>query len=88
MIFNIVFFITILSLVIQGTTVSKVARLLGLSTQWKKTGNDFGVELPEEIDSDLRDVTVTQEMLDKKGDTLKKHEPPPGDPRHDSETRQ
>ena len=77
-IFNIVFFITILSLVIQGTTVSKVARLLGLSTPMEKTGNDFGVELPEEIDSDLRDVTVTQEMLDKKGDTLKNMNLPQG----------
>ena len=52
-IFNIVFFITIVSLVIQGTTVSWVARLLGLSTPLEKTGNDFGVELPEEIDSNL-----------------------------------
>ena len=71
-------FITILSLVIQGTTVSKVARLLGLSTPMEKTGNDFGIELPEEIDSDLRDVTVTQEMLDKKGDTLKNMNLPQG----------
>ena len=44
----------------------------------EKTGNDFRVELPEEIDSDLRDVTVTQEMLDKKGDTLKNMNLPQG----------
>ena len=62
----------------RGTTVSKVARLLGLSTPMEKTGNDFGIELPEEIDSDLRDVTVTQEMLDKKGDTLKNMNLPQG----------
>ena len=68
-IFNIVFFITIVSLIVQGTTVSWVARILGLSTPLEKTGNDFGVELPEEIDSDLRDVTVTEEIL-KKGETL------------------
>ena len=36
----------------------------------EKTGNDFGVELPEEIDSDLSDMTVTTEMLEE-GDTLK-----------------
>ena len=77
-IFNIVFFITIVSLVVQGTTVSWVARLLGLSTPMEKTGNDFGVELPEEIDSDLRDMTVTQEILDKKGDTLKDMNLPKG----------
>ena len=77
-IFNIVFFITILSLVIQGTTVSKAARIMGLSTPMEKTGNDFGVELPEDIDSDLRDVTVTREMLDTKGDTLKDMNLPQG----------
>ena len=26
--------------------------------------NDFGVELPEEIDSNLHDMTITQEMLE------------------------
>ena len=46
MIFNIVFFITIVSLIVQGTSVSFVARLLHLSTPLEKTGNDFGVELP------------------------------------------
>lgn len=43
----------------------------------KKTGNDFGVELPEEINSDLRDVTVTLEMLEK-ADTLKEMNLPKG----------
>lgn len=62
-IFNVVFFITIFSLVIQGTTIPYVARLLHLSTPMEKTGNVFGVELPEEIDSHLKDVTVTKEML-------------------------
>jgi len=64
-IFNIVFFITIVSLVIQGTTVSKVARLLGLSMPLEKTGNAFGVELPEEIDTRLYDMDITREMLEK-----------------------
>lgn len=77
-IFNIVFFITIVSLVIQGTTVSTVARLLGLSTPMEKTGNDFGIELPEDIDSDLRDMTVTQELIDRKGDNLKDMNLPQG----------
>lgn len=62
-IFNIVFFITILSLVLQGTTISWVARLLHLDTPLQKTGNDFGVELPEEIDSNLHDLELTEEML-------------------------
>ena len=76
-IFNIVFFITIVSLVIQGTTVSRMARYLNLSIPMEKTGNDFGVELPEEIDSDLRDMTVTEEIL-ARGDTLKDMNLPKG----------
>lgn len=68
-IFNIVFFITILSLVIQGTTISYVAKLLHLSIPLEKTGNDFGVELPEEIDTTLHDLVLTNEMLEK-GDRL------------------
>ena len=60
-----------------GTTVSWVARLLGLSTPLEKTGNDFGVELPEEIDSNLHDMTITQEMLEQ-ADTLKDMNLPKG----------
>ena len=76
-IFNIVFFITIISLVVQGTTISAMARLLGLSAPMEKTGNDFGVELPEELGSDLRDITVTPEVL-QQGDTLQKLNLPTG----------
>lgn len=68
-IFNIVFFITILSLVIQGSTISFFAKLLHLDTPFEKTGNDFGVELPEELDTNLRDMVLTEEML-VKGNTL------------------
>ena len=77
MIFNIVVFITIVSLIVQGTSVSFVARLLHLSTPLEKTGNDFGVELPEEIDTDLSDMTITMEMLNE-ADTLKDMNLPKG----------
>ena len=77
MIFNIVFFITIVSLIVQGTSVSFVARLLHLSTPLEKTGNDFGVELPEVIDTDLSDMTITMEMLNE-ADTLKDMNLPKG----------
>ena len=77
MIFNIVFFITIVSLIVQGTSVSFVARLLHLSTPLEKTGNDFGVELPEEIDTDLSDMPITMEMLNE-ADTLKDMNLPKG----------
>ena len=76
-IFNIVFFITILSLTLQGTTLPFFARKLGLSAPLEKTGNDFGVELPDEIDTDLTDLTVTSAML-ADGDTLKEVELPEG----------
>lgn len=76
-IFNIVFFITIVSLIVQGTTVSRMANWLGLSMPMPKTGNEFGVELPEEIDSDLRDLTVTEELL-ARGNTLKEMNIPKG----------
>ena len=63
--FNIVFFITLLSLLIQGMTIAKVARWLQLDLPEVKTGNEFGVELPDEIDSKLEDLTLTAEMLQK-----------------------
>lgn len=76
-IFNIVFFITIISLIVQGTTLSLVARKLNLSIPLEKTGNDFGIELPEDIGSDLTDFTVTKEMLEK-ADTLRDMNLPKG----------
>ncbi len=76
-IFNIVFFITLLSLILQGTTLPFFARKLGLSAPMERTGNDFGVELPDEIDTDLTDITVTPAMI-ANGDTLKDMSLPQG----------
>ena len=64
-IFNIVFFITLLSLIFQGMTISMGARMLHLDLPQEKEGNEFGVELPEEIDSQLMDLTLTPEMLER-----------------------
>lgn len=61
--FNTVFFITLLSLIIQGMTISKMARWLKLDLPEEKEGNEFGVELPEEIDTHLDDITLTEDML-------------------------
>ncbi len=63
--FDIVFFITLISLLVQGMSISKVAKLLKLDLPEEKTGNAFGVELPEELDSKLNDITLTEEMLAK-----------------------
>ncbi len=68
-IFNTVFFITLLSLIIQGTTIPFVARKLKLSVPIEAKEDNFGVELPEDMDTDLREIAVTQAML-KKGNRL------------------
>lgn len=76
-IFNIVFFITLLSLIIQGMTISTGARILHLDLPQEKEGNEFGVELPDEIDSQLMDQTLTAEML-KNGNRLADMDIPKG----------
>ena len=76
-IFNIVFFITILSLLIQGTTIIWMAKKLDMVRELPRTGNVFGVELPEEIDSKLWDMKVTDEML-RRGNQLKDMSVPQG----------
>ena len=60
-IFNIVFFITIISLVLQGTTVSLFARLFGvLDTEAKH--KDFAVYVPEDI-AITSEIKVTPSLL-------------------------
>ncbi len=61
--FNVVFVITLLSLSIQGTTITACARWLGLATAEPKQGNEFGVELPEDLGSRLSEMTLTEEDL-------------------------
>lgn len=60
--FNIVFFITILSLLIQGTTVTQVAGWLDLIGQPKRK-NEIGIELPDEIKSAMSEIDITPEVL-------------------------
>lgn len=64
LIFNMVFFITILSLLIQGTTVSSMAKLLRLSDKEEKKGSDFGMELSEEIKSAMSEIVVEPQILE------------------------
>ena len=61
--FNVVFVITLLSLSLQGTTISVCARWLGLATPEQKEGNDFGVEIPEGLGSRLTEITIKEEDL-------------------------
>ena len=64
-IFNIVFFITILSLLIQGTTVITAARRLGLIARDSTDDENFGVELADELPTSLQTLTLTHEHLAK-----------------------
>ncbi|MBR4756474.1 MAG: potassium/proton antiporter [Bacteroidales bacterium] len=61
-IFNIVFFITLLSLLFQGMTLSPVAKLLKLSYDEDPQVETFGMEIPEEMGM-LRDHTVSEDDL-------------------------
>ena len=62
MIFNIVFFVTIVSLLVQGTTVSAMARWLGLVGQSEEK-EIFNVALPDEIKSAMSEIELTDEAL-------------------------
>jgi len=65
MMFNIVFFITILSLMLQGTSVSALAHWLNLSLPKQKSHKlkEFDVEFSDEIKSAMSEITVKKEML-------------------------
>ena len=67
-IFNIVFFITLLSLVLQGGTIAAAAKKMNLLLPPPEKSH-FDVELPEDA-GELSEITVTAEMIENKGDTL------------------
>ena len=67
--FNIVFIITLFSLLVQGMTLEPVAHALHLSYDEDPLAETFGMEVPEEMGI-LRDHTVTAEDLEK-GPTLR-----------------
>jgi cell volume regulation protein A len=71
--FNIVFFITILSLLLQGTSVPLMARWLGLAVQnnseRKPQLKEFDIDLSDEINSAIAEIVITEEML-KNGNRL------------------
>ena len=75
-IFNVVFFITILSLVIQGITVPKAARILHLALPMNKKTDTFGIEIPDEAGK-LIDCTLSEDDL-QSGNTLKEISLPEG----------
>lgn len=76
-IFNIVFFVTLLSLLIQGTTVIASARRLKLIDTDATDDEDFGVELADELPTSLQTMTLTSQHL-AGGNTLRDMNIPAG----------
>src|SRR5690606_28011869 len=65
--FNIVFFCTLVSLVVQGTSLSKVATWLGLAEKPSgvKKLEEFDMEFSDEIKSVTTEITITPQSLRK-----------------------
>lgn len=76
-IFNIVFFVTLLSLIIQGTTVITSAKKLHLTAETPINESDFGVELPDDLSTSLETLTLTDKLLEN-GNTLRDMNLPQG----------
>jgi len=65
LIFNIVFFCTLISLLVQGTSIPTIARWLGLAEdapELKKL-EEFDVDFPNEIKSILTEIEITENTL-------------------------
>lgn len=63
LIYEVVFFITLLSLLIQGMTITPVAKLLRLAQPAPPEGSFIGVEIPEELGAGMEERKVSQEMI-------------------------
>jgi cell volume regulation protein A len=65
LIFNIVFFITLLSLLVQGTFLTQAGKWLGLvkSSADKAEFQDFDVEFSEDIKSTMTEITLDNNIL-------------------------
>lgn len=63
--FNIVFFCTLVSLIVQGTSLPAMARRLGLADKDQSLDKprNFDIDLPEEIKSVATEITVTDNLL-------------------------
>lgn len=62
-IFNIVFFVTLISLVAQGMTLSWTAQKLDLCDPMPEKQTFFGIEFPDSMDSSLHEIRCTHAML-------------------------
>ena len=73
LIFNVVFMVTLISLLVQGTTVSGMANLLGLAFEEKEPLFKMGI--PDSIKSNFTEIEVTASALEG-GSTLRDIELP------------
>jgi cell volume regulation protein A len=66
LIFNVVFFITLLSLLVQGTGLTLVGKWLGLVKDSDGRGvfQDFDIEMPEDIKSTMTEIALDETILD------------------------
>lgn len=78
LIFNVVFLCTIVSLLVQGTSLTQMARKLRLDIprDEERSLEYFDMDLPEEIQSSAREVEVTEQTLSN-GNTLRQLNIPP-----------
>ena len=74
--FNTVFFITIVSLIVQGTSVPFVARLLGVGSVSDDADTEFYIDMPDDVKSAFSEVEVTSATLSA-GNTLSSMKMPP-----------
>ena len=72
------FLCTLISLLVQGTTITLVAKKLKLDTppEEQRTLEHFDMDLPDEIQSSAREVEVTERLL-AKGNTPREIDIPP-----------
>ena len=61
LLFNVVFFVTLISLVIQGITVSGMANLLGLAYEEKEVL--FKVGIPDSIKSNFTEIEINDAVI-------------------------
>ncbi len=70
-IFNIVFFVTLISLVAQGMTLPWAARKLDLCDPVPEKPDFFGIEFPDTMDSSLHEMRCTKKLLAQHGDHIR-----------------
>ncbi len=62
-IFNIVFVVTLLSLVVQGMTLTAVSRKLDLVSDEEVKVDNFGFEIPDDVTGSLRELICNDDIL-------------------------